>query len=170
MSEIGLDWTMDSKLKSNCAITRNFIGTHSSDRVVKYWLWIRQDRKLFRQGVELNTAQQQDFQVKKIKTRQIKCPSCLIYLIKNIKYHSCKRSFKLNLMLYESLKMPVYKCFKLYQNINKSVQARLFHHGQGHSYKQYLSLQYMNTVLRDRSQKSEIGPDSIINYFIFTKI
>ena len=108
MSEIGLDWTMDSKLKSNCAITRNFIGTHSSDRVVKYWLWIRQDRKLFRQGVELNTAQQQDFQVKKIKTRQIKCPSCLIYLIKNIKYHSCKRSFKLNLIVYESLKMPVY--------------------------------------------------------------
>ena len=29
---------------------------------------------------------------------------------------------------------------------------------------------YMNTVLRDRSQKSEIGLDSIINYFIFTKI
>ena len=31
-------------------------------------------------------------------------------------------------------------------------------------------LRHKNTILWDRSQKNEISPDSIINYFIFTKI
>ena len=34
----------------------------------------------------------------------------------------------------------------------------------------YLDIAHMNTIMRDRSQKNEIGPNSIINYFIFTKI